>query len=227
MMIEQAGSRMALAMAGAIAIVLGTILIPTSWVQAASLRRGGVSVSATGGDSADTFFSGYFDFGTGSTVDNILRLENPTSTNGNICAMIYVFDAREEMGECCGCLLTPNQMLDGSVKQMIGTQEWAVAPGVPVRGVLQIVSALPNASALSNKGNVCSPSQPYIATPTLNGWITHVQTVSAVPGLTEVSLTDNGSTDATEGPFLINLCGEIIGNGTGAGICVCPPSSDD
>jgi hypothetical protein len=226
-MTKQSGSRMALALASAMAMVLGTMLMLTPSAQAASLRRGGISVSASGGDSADTFFSGYFDFGTGSTVDSILRLENPTSTNGNICAMIYIFDAREEMGECCGCLLTPNQMLDGSVKQMIGTQEWAVAPGVPVRGVLQIVSALPNVSALSNKGNVCSPSQPYTDAPTLNGWITHVQTVSGIPGLTEVSLTDNGSTDATEGPFLINLCGEIIGNGTGAGICTCPPSSDE
>jgi hypothetical protein len=52
--------------------------------------------------------------GYGGNGDNILRL---ISHNGNAnaafgavtdaCAMIYVFDDDEEMGECCGCPLSP------------------------------------------------------------------------------------------------------------------------
>ncbi len=56
---------------------------------------------------------GYYDIsestadnGTGAG-DNILELINPTAANGDLCAMIYVFDDDEEMGECCGCALTP------------------------------------------------------------------------------------------------------------------------
>ena len=32
------------------------------------------------------------------------------------CAMIYVFDNSEEMGECCGCPITPAQRLSFSVE---------------------------------------------------------------------------------------------------------------
>ena len=51
-------------------------------------------------------------FFNGSNGDNILRLINPNgAANGNlagakeqtVCAMIYVFDAHQEMGACCGC----------------------------------------------------------------------------------------------------------------------------
>ena len=44
--------------------------------------------------------------------DNIIRLINPNgAANSNlagaqpqtVCAMLYVFDANQEMGECCGC----------------------------------------------------------------------------------------------------------------------------
>ena len=57
----------------------------------------------------------------GGAGDNILRLINPNgAANGNlagaqeqtVCAMIYVFDDDEEMGECCGCPLSSSSAED-------------------------------------------------------------------------------------------------------------------
>jgi hypothetical protein len=198
------------------AIALASIIIATATVHADTLRRGS-SLSAAGSSGQDTFFSGYFDFGTGSTVDNAIKLENPTAIDGNICAMIYVFDTREEMGECCGCLLTPNQIRYGSIKALIGSK-WIGQ--LPSQGVIQIVSAVPN------NGASCAPTTSYLATPTLDGWITHAQTMSGISSLTEVPLTDNGNTDSAEGNNLVFLCGAIQGNGSGFGVCTCPTSDE-
>jgi hypothetical protein len=208
----------AVAWMGMLAMALGAVMMLSPAARAGTLRRG-ASAGSSGSGGQGTFFSGYYDFGTSPTGDNLIRLENPTSLNGNMCAMIYIFDTREEMGECCGCPLTPNQMLHDSIKHVIGSS-WELAPGSPTRGVIQIVSAVPN------NGRQCSPFQLYTPTPTLNGWITHAQTVAGIPGLTEVALTDNGDADPTEGTFLINLCGAIVGNGSGAGVCTCPLSDE-
>jgi hypothetical protein len=202
---------------GVAAIALSAMMMAGPTAQGATLRRGASGGSAQSAGQ-DTFLSGYFDFGSGSTLDNALRIENPTAVNGNLCAMIYVFDAGEEMGECCGCLLTPNQMRYGTVKQLIGTQQWIGIP--PVRGVIQIVSATPNSLGQ------CVATQNYIPTPTLNGWITHAQTVSTITGLTEVSFTDDGDADPTESITLISRCAAMVGNGSGAGHCTCPTSDE-
>jgi hypothetical protein len=208
----------ALASFATLAVMLAATMIAAPASNAGTLRRGS-SVGASGSGGTDTFLSGYYDFGPGGTGDNLIRLENPTSLNGNMCAMIYIFDTREEMGECCGCPLTPNQLLHDSLKHVIGAS-WTLAPGAPTAGVIQIVSTTPNV------GKLCSPSDFYIPTPTLNGWITHAQTVASIPGLTEVPLTPNGDADPKEGTFLINLCGAILGNGSGAGVCTCPKSDE-
>ena len=167
-MSDRPGRKSILAWAGNLAIALGIVTMAGSTLRAATLRRGASANSATSGGQ-DTFFSAYFDLGTGSTLDNPIKLENPTAASGDLCAMIYVFDTAEEMGECCGCLLTPNQIRYGSVRQLIGSKWIGV---VPSQGVLQMVSAVPN-----NPGqlNQCLATQSYAATPTINGWITHVK----------------------------------------------------
>ena len=103
--------------------------------------------------------------------------------------------------------------------------------------MIQIVSALPNSSGAAagaaKSGEVieeivdpCNPAAAYTPTANLNGWLTHAQDVGGIPGLTEVSLTDNGSADATEASFLISECADIIGNGSGKGVCNCPTQPD-
>jgi len=196
------------AWAGALAIALGTMLMqsPTAYAQ------------------PGTFSTGYFDLAPGSEAfgdgDNALRIENPTAANGDLCAMIYIFDASEELGCCAGCPLTPNQLLQDSVETIIGSS-WEIAGGTPAQGVIQIVSSLPNGTSVP-----CNPGAAYTPTANLNGWVTHAQTVGGITGITEVSLTDNGAADATEAAFLISECADIVGNGTGKGVCNCPTQPD-
>jgi hypothetical protein len=198
-----------------IAIAMGMMFVLGGAARAETLRRGANVGSAGVGAGSGTFMSGYYDLGTGAIVDNALRIENPTAFNGNLCAMIYVFNSSESMGECCGCLVTPNELLQESIKTLLGTG-WGFSGGTPANGAIQVVSAMPN------NGRLCAPQQPYASTPTLNGWITHAQTIAGISGLTEVPLTDNGAADQTESTSLIQVCGSILGNGSGSGSCTCP-----
>ena len=71
---------------------------------------------------------------TESSGDNIIRLVNPNGgADGNlagvkpqpVCAMIFVFDDDEEMGECCGCPLSSAQLATFSVIQNL-TSNWGI-----------------------------------------------------------------------------------------------------
>ncbi len=53
---------------------------------------------------------------TAGAPDGTVRINNPGTTNGNLCAMIYVFDNDQEMNECCGCITTPDGLRTLSVK---------------------------------------------------------------------------------------------------------------
>ncbi len=92
--------------------------------------------------------------------DNILRLINPNgAANGNlagakeqtVCAMIYVFDDDQEMGECCGCPLSSTQLATFSVERNL-TANWGInspeTSTVPfadnILGSIAIVASAPN-----------------------------------------------------------------------------------
>jgi hypothetical protein len=94
---------------------------------------------------------------TSSRGDNIIRLINPNgAANGNlagartqtVCAMIYVFDDDEEMGECCGCPLSSAQLATFSVDHNL-TSDWAL-PQIETGtlssgfGAIAIVATTPN-----------------------------------------------------------------------------------
>jgi hypothetical protein len=195
----------------------------------------------------------------GGNGDNILRLINPNgaananlagATEQTVCAMIYVFDSNQEMGECCGCPLSSTQLATFSVYQNL-TANWSI--GGPIidtsRGSIAITAAAPNApltclgqSGACNGG--CDPTNipgySLTAANNLLGSMTHNQFVpndlasfsQAVSpetrrlrrnsDLTEASLFDDSSGDPNNVVYLQNQCGAIVGNGTGGGICTCP-----
>jgi hypothetical protein len=210
------------AFAAAALFVAATMATPAhAGRRQATLRRGSTPTTAGAAGDPGTYLVGYFDVSEDTGVgDNALRLVNPTRANGNLCAMIYVFDDDEEMGECCGCPLSPNKLLPLSVECDL-TSNWEVAGFDTDSGVVKIVSAVPNTPT-----GGCDPTIAYTPTPNLNGWITHTQEISSVYGLTEVSLTDNGATDAVEGSYLITQCASITSNGSGYGVCDCGYDSE-
>ncbi|MBV8674890.1 MAG: hypothetical protein JOZ33_15790, partial [Acidobacteriaceae bacterium] len=71
----------------------------------------GLVVTGAGVASAqDVYKVNYFDTNVVSPVipDATVRIDNPGLTYGNLCAMIYVFAADQQLAECCGCVETHN-----------------------------------------------------------------------------------------------------------------------
>src|ERR1019366_3259417 len=91
----------------------------------------------------------------GGNGDNIIRLINPNGSANpgigglqqQVCAMIYVFDDDEEMGECCGCPLTSAQLATFSVQDNL-TSNWGLRGGIEggdhANGAIAIVAAAQN-----------------------------------------------------------------------------------
>jgi len=195
---------------------------------------------------------------TASNGDNIIRLINPNGAgNSNlagaraqpVCAMIYVFDDDEEMGECCGCPLSSTQLTTISVEANL-TANWGLAhpaessnPSAGVgNGSIAIVAASPNTLGCVGAGGGkacnggCDPTNVpgFEVTPTSNlvGSITHNQAVTRIfngnqlfsftSGIQEVPLFDDASGDPTNIIYLQTQCGALVGNGSLGGICTCP-----
>jgi hypothetical protein len=186
------------------------------------------SAYAQSSPSGGVFKISYFDVSaiTGAG-DNEVRIVNPTRANGNLCAMIYVFDHQQELQECCGCPLTPNDLLDLSVENDLTHNPWGRS-GLQ-DGVIEVVSARPNhldsscSTALGCVGG-CDPTQIYAPTPTLNAWITHVEDANGANTATAATASFASAIyDQVEKNNLINLCQFIVSGGSGGGVCSCGP----
>jgi len=194
---------------------------------------------------------------TSSNGDNIIRLINPNGAANaflagarpqTVCAMIYVFDDDEEMGECCGCPISSAGLATFSVIKNL-TADWALQGGAeqgnsfdPVNGIgaIAIVAAAPNVTFPAACAGVsgachggCDPTNvPGYAVTTVNnllGSITHNQMVAGKPldgqavfGINELRLSDDGAGDPSNLVYLQSQCGALIGNGSAGGICTCP-----
>jgi hypothetical protein len=79
----------------------------------------------------------------GGAGDNTVRIVNPTAANGNLCAMIYVFDDTEQLQTCCGCPVTPDGMRTLSVVNDL-TFDFGVNKANLTAGVIDIISSKPN-----------------------------------------------------------------------------------
>jgi hypothetical protein len=254
------GSRLAVA----ILVIAATVWGLAAW--AGSLRDGGGSpAQVTGALPGQALWTYYNTSGNpAGGGDNILTLINPNgSANSNLgnaaantCAMIYVFDDDQEMGECCGCPLSPAGIETFSVESDF-TSNWGISGAEGQdnsNGSIAIVAAGTNVpftptgplsngffcpaaqSAACNGG--CDPtnSPGYSVSTVTNllGSIVHNQAirtgsgmVAIQSGLTETALFDNAGGDPTNLAYLQAQCGAVVGNGTGGGICRCPRPDPD
>jgi hypothetical protein len=192
----------------------------------------------------------------GGRGDNIIRLVNPNgAANANlagaqtntVCAMIYVFDDDEEMGECCGCPLSSTQLATFSVEHNL-TSNWGLSGGSEGgdhgNGSIAIIAASQNAPIAvgsSSNGQGCAITQSGACNlgcdPTnvpgypvavaggnnLLGSITHDQAIFPIDGqITETKLNDDCHGEDVNLIYLQNQCGALVGNGSHGGICNCP-----
>jgi hypothetical protein len=169
--------------------------------------------TTTLGASPDVFKVNYFSNNLpGVAPDATVRMDNPGLTYGNLCAMIYVFDADQQLTECCGCVETHNGLRTLSVQKDLTSNP--LTGVVSKTGVIKVVSASVNNSP-------CDPTANVTPTANLRIWATHIQ--NAVAGA--YPITEDTSSDSALGATeLANLqaqCAFIGILGSGQGICSC------
>jgi len=171
---------------------------------------------------SDIFKVNYFaNNGVSGAPDATVRIDNTgsaievpgaESSDLYLCAMIYVFDNDQQMSECCGCLVTPDDLRTLSVgKDLTNNPLTGV---VSNNGVIEIISALPNNSP-------CEPGSGMDPEPTLRAWATHIQNkVGSAYPISETAFSDAGLSY----PEFLSLeedCSFVERLGSGHGICSC------
>jgi hypothetical protein len=159
----------------------------------------------------DTFKVDYFaNANTAGAPDATVRLDNPGTAGGNLCADIFVFDASEELSECCSCVLSPDDLRTLSVNTDLVSNP---GNGVTVTGgLIKIVS--------TNNAGCPAPTSKGSVTPTagIRGWVTHIQNSGFA--ITETASQDAGLS-AKELTTLETECNAIHKVDSGKGICTC------
>ena len=156
--------------------------------------------------------------------DGKVRIDNPGTDDGaNLCADIYVFDNTQEMLECCGCSLTPNDLRTFSINtDLTGNPGNGITP---TTGVIKIISAVPNSSGKCDPtGGFLPGSQTGIIVPTpdLRAWADHIQNKGPSGSYPETAEEFADSSLATwELAYLQKQCYLEHHLGSGKGICHC------
>ena len=177
------------------------------------------SATATIQTLTDPVFSvTYFDTTvTTSFPDETLRIVNPgiqstTVTAGDLCANIYVFDASQELEECCSCPVTANGSLALSV-----TDNLTSNPDNGVAIASGTIAVIPGSGS-------CDPTNP-VAAPNLAVWGTHIAPGVSRTGAVNAAVVETRAEDLTlngnELTELASLCSMIVANDSGFGICSC------
>ena len=154
----------------------------------------------------------YANANTSGAPSATVRVGQPGLTYGNLCKMIYVFTADQQMAECCGCVLSHNGLetldvnLDLTANPLTGVR--------PTTGLIKLVSAAVN-------GSPCDPTANVTPTPNLRARGTHIQNpVAGTYPITETQFSDS-TLGATELAALQAQCSFINILGSGHGVCTC------
>lgn len=148
--------------------------------------------------------------------DNVVRISNPTINN--MCADIYVFDANEQLQECCGCPLTAFGLRKISVATSLTTNP--LTNGHPYSGVVEIIPSQPGASSeFSSYLPTCNAAQPTWGA-RLRSWMAHVNQTATYSQVSaeEFSVQPLWSDEQSQ---LAYYCDLIKKKGSGRGICSC------
>ena len=150
-------------------------------------------------------------------VVNSGYIGTPLSSNeGTLCANIYVFDAVQEMIECCACPITANALLALSVNNSLTANP--LTSVAPASGVIKLVSTLPS-------GTSCDPTKKGTLSPDFQAWASHLQQPTSGKFVTtEADFLPaplaTGDTSVEEG-FLPQACVVAQYLGTGKAVCAC------
>src|SRR5581483_4527753 len=162
---------------------------------------------------ADTLNVNYFvNANTTGAPDGTVQITNPGTSGRTVCAMIYVFYPDEEMTECCGCTVTPDDLRTLSING-----DLTANPLVGIKattGVIKIVS-----SKYPTSG-VCDP-RTLTPTPATRDWATHILGLSTGGYVITEEEFQSATLGSTEVSSLQAGCSAIVLEGSGHGICTC------
>lgn len=138
---------------------------------------------------------------------------------GNICVNVYAFSPDEQLISCCSCLVTPDGLVSLSVVNDLTSN---TLTGVrPTSVVVKLISTIAGAGG---SGTNCSNSAAAVSTPILAaglaafGTTIHANVPAAKYDTTVTPFTPSTLSDG-EIASVANRCTNIIGNGSGFGIC--------
>jgi hypothetical protein len=183
-----------------------TMLVVCTLVLA--LSAGYAAAQAT--PPADTLKIDYFaNANTAGAPDATVRMTNPGTAGGNLCAAIYVVDPSQELSECCSCLLSPDGLRTLSVNTDLTSN---ALTGVSLTtGAIKIVSTPPI-------GGACPLPKTLNPKAGIRAWATHIQN-------SNFTITETASQDATlsstEVVHLEKECAAVALDGSGKGVCTC------
>lgn len=187
-----------------------TMLVVCSLALALCAGSAWAQTGAVTTPPADTLKVDYFaNANTASAPDGTVRLTNPGTAPGNICANIFVFDVYQELSECCSCFLSPDGLRTLSINTDLTKN--------PLTGVTLNTGLIKVVSTTLTAGTCPLPTR-INAIAAVRTWVTHIQNGSFAE-------TETGSVDATlsvgEVTRLQAQCSAIALDGSGAGVCSC------
>jgi len=150
-----------------------------------------------------------------SGYDGTVRLVNPGFTAGDICGMVYVFDEKQELSECCGCRIS-----DSGLQTLSLINDLTANPlnGIkPVAGAIEIVPSNTSAGEQCDAGSI-DPNSVIL------GWETNVQGSRGNYRLSETPLV-GVPLSQTQAQVLASECNIMQQLGSGKGVCSCGSGS--
>lgn len=152
----------------------------------------------------------YFDNAQQPGVDQTLRLSN--SGNNDLCALVYVFTADQQMSECCGCHISRNGLRTLSLNTDLTANP--LTGQFPKRGTVDVVPA----DATSNP--TCDPTS-FTPAGAVTMWATHIQNLATASFVVTEDRSRVTSLSNADLPTLQGLCGFVNTQGSGQGTCTC------
>jgi hypothetical protein len=134
---------------------------------------------------------------------------DPATRHGAVCADIYVFDARQEMIECCSCSITANGLLTLSLQNQLASNP--LTGVLPDTGVVKIVSDTVSSSGSCDAQSISAPINA-----SLRAFGSHAQ-----GGPLTETLFSTAPLTSQEANFLSLACSFVNYLGSGKGICTC------
>ena len=157
----------------------------------------------------------YFDLANAqvSGADGTIRITNPGTTGGDLCAMFYVFDENQELTECCGCSVSQNGLRTLSLTSDFNSNPLTGTP--PARGVIQMVPADLSSNPTCNPASITPKG-------VILGWGSNIQVLNnSTFQFTETKFTPVPLSRAEQQLELVSQCAFLQQLGSGHGICSC------